>query len=748
MNGRSALLLALALVGAAAVGRAAEPRATTVPERSDVDLLAGRPPVRALGSEGDLAVLTDGKVTPEGAAWRVEPSVVLAPAGAAITWDLGGETTIRALLLQADANDVYPIETSLDGERYEPLVAVSPVAGVHGLRTRALRSAPRTARYVRLSAEGGDGAYAVSELQLYGTPPEPFPPSLEIVAAPLAETREPFVAGWNDLTSRWWELLLALAGGLLVWLRGRAEVRGAARSLARADRLLALAGVVAALTYFNFGAFHFGNYIHGWDTFHYYVGSKYFRELGYERLYECVAVADALEPEWRERVRARRITDLRTNVLESTAAILADPERCTRHFSSERWAEFRHDVGWFRGRETARRWDDLSTDHGYNATPVWNLAGSLLANSGPASDGRILALTLLDPLYFVGLAVVVVWAFGWRTAAVALLFFGTFFPSRFFWTGGAFLRWDWLFYTVAAVACLRKGRPLLAGAAFGYAALLRVFPLLLGAGPALALALAAGGALGRGAGGGRVAALRAALAREPARSAVQFFAGAALAAILLMPASALVAGGVDAFAGFVANTEKHRGTPLTNNVGLRTVLTYRADEIGRRLVSDDADDPWLEWKRARLAAWQSSRYAAAALAAGALALLAFAVRRHPELWLAAALAVAWIPFVLELTSYYYAFLIVPALLWCRWRASGPLLLALAAASTFVSLAPLPGMPTWRDEQYTWISLLTVVSLAVLLVRFARARELAPDPQPAPETKRPRGRNPRGRRPRT
>lgn len=714
------------LLADGAPGRAVAESSATCPEGN---LLAGLAPIAAEGVEGDARVVTDGRVTPEGAAWRVEPAAVLAAAGASITWDLGAELPIEALLLQADGNDVYAVEGSLDGERFERLLAVSPVADAHGLRTRALRLAPRRARFVRLAAERGDAAYSVSELQLFCRLPRPWPPALPVVAAPLAEVREPFVRGWNDVTSRWWELLLAVAGVVLVATRSRFERRGERRRLVRADRLLAVAGLIAAATYFNFGAFHFGNYIHGWDTFHYYVGAKYFRELGYERLYECVAVADSLEATYRERAEGRKITNLRTNTLEPAARILAEPARCTSHFSPERWREFRHDVAWFRARETPERWDELSTDHGYNATPVWNLAGSLLANSGPASDTRILALTLLDPLYFVAMAGVVVWAFGWRTAAVAFLLFGTFFPSRFFWTGGAFLRWDWLFYTVAAVACLRKGMPLLAGAAFGYAALLRIFPVLLGSGPALALALALGSAL-RGRAGSVGDALRSALGSEPARSPARFFLGAAAVALILLPAGAVVAGGVDAYAAFAANTQKHSGTPLTNNMGLRTVLTYRPDEIGRRLVSDDAEEPWLAWKEARLAAWRQSRPVALALATAALALLGVATWRHREPWLAAALGVAFVPFVVDLTSYYYAFLIVPALLWCRWRPAGPMLLALAAVSQLVSLAPLAGMPTWRDEQYTWISLATLVAISVLLVRFARRKGLAADPVPS------------------
>ena len=73
----------------------------------------------------------------------------------------------------------------------------------------------------------------------------------------------------------------------------------------------------------------------------------------------------------------------------------------------------------------------------------------------------------------------------------------------------------------------------------------------------------------------------------------------------------------------------------------------------------------------------------------------------------------------ELTSYYYAFLIVPALLWVERRSAAIALLALAAFSQLVSLGPLLGLPTWRDEQYTLISLATLLVCGGLLVAFGR-----------------------------
>jgi len=49
---------------------------------------------------------------------------------------------------------------------------------------------------------------------------------------------------------------------------------------------------------------------------------------------------------------------------------------------------------------------------------------------------------------------------------IALAVFATNFPSRFYWTGGAFLRWDWLFYYVGGACLLKKEKPFLAGLFF------------------------------------------------------------------------------------------------------------------------------------------------------------------------------------------------------------------------------------------------------------------------------------------
>src|SRR6185503_1213065 len=145
-------------------------------------------------------------------------------------------------------------------------------------------------------------------------------------------------------------------------------------------QLLVLVGVLSFLAYFNFGAFHFGNYTHYWDTYHYYVGSKYFKEMSFDRLYDCASVADSEDPSLRRRVELRKIMNLRTNVLGSTTEILAHPELCKAPFTPERWQMFKKDIEYFRNRHGVKRWEEAQTDHGYNATPVWNIVGSTVAN--------------------------------------------------------------------------------------------------------------------------------------------------------------------------------------------------------------------------------------------------------------------------------------------------------------------------------------------------------------------------------
>ncbi len=407
---------------------------------------------------------------------------------------------------------------------------------------------------MRIGEGLGDGFYSISEFAAYCRPPSPFPPQFRKVDAPPA--RVPEVPWWkfywfdNDVSARF-EMLLALSAmGLILWgIALRAKNTPQDNAVLR-RRLMMAVGIVSFACYWNFGFFHFRNYIHVWDTYHYYIGSKYFPELSYDRLYDCVSVADSEEPGLRRRVELRKIMNLRTNMMGPTTDVLAPPRALQGHFTPERWEAFKHDVAYFRNAHGVKRWEEAQTDHGYNATPVWTILGTTLANLAPASDTQIDLLSLLDPAYAFGMVGLIWGAFGWRTLAVALCVFATNFPSRFYWTGGAYLRWDWLFYLAGGVALVRKEKYFAGGVFLAYTTLLRVFPVFVFIGPLMVLVQ------------------EYLKTRKLDRRYLSIVAGAALGVAVLVPISLVKNGGIQAYVHFKQNSEKHTSTPLTNYMGL------------------------------------------------------------------------------------------------------------------------------------------------------------------------------------
>ena len=743
------------------------------------NLIANRLPSAQQDMHGDVRLATDNKAAPEGAQWDAPGTGIFldTPAGT-VTYDLGVVRSVSAFLLQADANDSYKVfgATENTPSAFKLLTEIESVVNVgHGLRTRPVRIDPTAVRYVRIGEPLGDGSYSIAEFQVYCQAPNPFPPKLATVDAPPAKVIE---APWyefkwfaNDESARFEMVLALLAMALLIWgikleRQGRPHHYGLLR-----DGLLAFIGLTSFLCYFNFGMWHFPNRIHQWDTFHYYVGSKYFNELSYDRLYECVAVADSEAPGLRRRVELRKVMNLRTNMMEGTQQILAHPEDCKGHFSTQRWEDFKKDVAHFRGKHDVKRWEEAQTDHGYNGTPVWNILGTTLANSGPANDGQINWLTWIDPLFIVGITLMAWWAFGWRTTCVALAVFATNFPSRFYWTGGAFLRWDWLFYFVGGICLIKKDRPMLGGFFLGYSTLLRIFPLFVFTGPVLVALRQLWGThapddphwlvrvpdLGwkvvtAKSGAERTVpelvwnqiriykpqpftTLRAFITRIDKRY-LRLFVGAALAVGTLMPLSLVTSSGIGGYKAFVFNTQKHKETPLTNHMGLRTVMTYSPSEAGRSLQNSRHEDPWGVWKRAKVATFKRRLPLYALFVVGFAALL-FASLRVTEPWIACSMGSMMIVVGIELTCYYYSFLFATTFLYSKRKEAGAILLGVTAATGLIDWAPTKYLPStgplanlrisqWLDEQYMLMSVATLVGFVWIMYLFAQG-ESASDP---------------------
>jgi hypothetical protein len=752
---RAAALVALMLVSGASGRALAQQSLVSSGDCGTENLLARRLPVSRQDMRGDLRLATDGQAAPEGAQWDAPVGVFFDTPAGSLTYDLGEVRAVGALMIQADANDTYKVfGATVDSPgAYKLLVEIESVVNIgHGLRTRTATFDPTPVRYIRIGEPLGDGFYSLSEFQAFCHAPTPFPPRLPIVDAPQAKVVQapwwkwPFW-WWEDKASARFEMVLAFLGlallGWGVWL----EKQGAAkRYKTLRDALLAVLGVVSFCAYWNFFAFHFYNYVHQWDTFHYYVGSKYFKEISYDRLYECVAVADSEEPGLRRRVELRKVMNLRTNMMEGTEQILAHPERCKGHFTPERWENFKHDVGHFRSKHDVKRWEEAQTDHGYNGTPVWNIMGTLLSNTGPASDEQIDTLTRIDPMFIIAITLMAWWAFGWRTTCVALAVLATNFPARFYWTGGAFLRWDWLFYFVGGVCLIKKDRPLLGGFFLGYSTLLRVFPMFTFTGPALVAARQLWGGTPD-----RVwvidralpvlgpikltipkptpfTSLRELVARID-RKYLRLFGGAALAVALLVPISLVTSNGIEGYKAFIFNTRKHKETPLTNYMGLKTVVIYTPAEAGRNMRNDKAD-PWGDWKKTKVARFENPAvkgiFYFMVLCWGVLLLAAV---RNVEMWEACAMGATMMAVGIELTCYYYSFMFAVAFLYYKRHEVGAIILGITAATGFIDWAPTKYLPTtgfwanrrmpeWLDEQYTLMSVAVLAGFIWILYRFA------------------------------
>jgi hypothetical protein len=598
----------------------------------------------------------------------------------------------------------------------------------------------------------------------------------------------------------WAKFFLAVLAAIAVFYESHRQ--SARRPIAeRWKRFVGVALALAAISaYFNGfplanKAFGYPAYYHRWDQFHYYMGAKYFRELGYDGLYKCGVVAedelgtvtsgDPAKPAKVDLSKEVRHADKKIrnlggdNLLMPVTAILEHPEQCRDRFAPARWDAFKEDIRFFRVASDKTYWEDMQKDHGYNPPPVWTVGGWLFASLYPAGHAFVLPvigkviwlqlLAMLDVAYLAAMFAALWWGFGWRVFAVGAIFWGTQSSAPFYWTGGAFLRQDWLFFLVLSAALLRRSKPRLAGAALVYAGLLRIFPGLVVIGwltiagahvwrhrasPAarhrpLVAALAGVVALGAAAthfttGKPTHTAVAAALLAAASLAFWRVVAprmhlvhqkvlvGGIAAACVLVPTSWAVAG-TDSYQQFYEHTIRvHDHTPLTNHMGLRVLVAQKvgcvADvpswcvgaQSGRMKYVKDGKlvDPFEVWKRMREERYAQYRLVAYAIVAATFALFVLALRRTRSLWIAQCLGQIWVILLSQLTCYYYSFMILAAPLTKARRSIEAPLFGLAALTQLIWLNTF-----WNDDKYTALTFVSLLFCYALLSMFVRRRDL-------------------------
>lgn len=461
-----------------------------------------------------------------------------------------------------------------------------------------------------------------------------------------------------------------VAARYLAWRRLSVVARGTLYAM------LVVAALFSVLVYNNFFNYHYGGYVNAYEFFHYYLGSKYAREVGYFDLYRAALVADDETGRiyWPE---DGRMTDLASYRLVPVTATLAEEAQVRSHFSDSRWNDFVDDVFYFKQHMAAAAWNRILRDHGYNATPAWTwLAGSLTNRVPTSSAGGMLALALLDALLLAVAVGCIGWAFGWWPALLALIFLASSYLMAHVHMKGAFLRTDFVVSLVVAICLLRRGRAALAGALVGYSTMTRLFPAIFLLGPAVRAV-------------SDLVAARGALARIDRRYA-RFFGGFALCVALLFAGSVLQAGGLEPWVDFARKISVHRALEHPWNVGLPSLLP-----------ADSA----------------LGRAALRTIQLAAVVACVFAVRRLAD---HRALAFGFVPmfFLVSPTYYYYIVLLVPFVFLAEQidRASGALgltymfLFGLAGHVFYQRWEQLP--PTYYAN--SWLSL----GLALYLLAIA------------------------------
>lgn len=478
----------------------------------------------------------------------------------------------------------------------------------------------------------------------------------------------------------WIKLILSLSAFAVVLLESRSgrRYKSPEERSAFSTAALILVAVLSVSAYYNFGKFHGRTYIHYWENFHYNLNSKYFPELGYDGLYVASVVAQAESlPKGEGRLPAF-LLDLRNNVRTPAKNLVPHMKEVRSRFNDKRWAQFLRDHNHFLSHNSLSYLDRIRTDHGYNATPAWTFTARLFNRFLPLNTLTLTFLSSLDLLLLLLMFFTIHRTYGFRVLCFSLIVFGLGYGGRFDWVGGAFLRQDWLVTAVIGVCLLKQERYGLSGMLLAYSAMMRLFPIAFFFGPA-------------------VLAVRSLLARRRSRWLPRFAAGFSLGLLLAFAAGGLAGRGINGWAEFARNINKHRRTWLNNNVGLQNVIIYDSGILTYTPRDPSIDDPWFPWQQKLNAAKHDRRYYIAFVSLIFLFVLAAAVwDQEPDQ--ATLLGMVAIFVIFLLTNYYWLMLAAVPL-----KKSPPwVMLSLLALNIVLCLVHLFG-PSYAAFRYGLMS---------------------------------------------
>jgi hypothetical protein len=209
-----------------------------------------------------------------------------------------------------------------------------------------------------------------------------------------------------------------------------------------------------------------------WDSFHYYLGPKYFDELGYTKLYECTILAD------RETNNLFNENDQIRNLDNYEFEIVSNIDnKCKSAFSDKRWEEFKSDIFFFE-KNSGSLFKDIIKDHGYNGPPFKTFLSRLISNSFKLNFKNLTLLTILDIFVIFFMLFFVIKNFSWKIGLLFGIFYFINFADRFYYTGGSFIRFFWISFLGLSISFMKKKNYKLSGIFLALSSMLTIFPIL------------------------------------------------------------------------------------------------------------------------------------------------------------------------------------------------------------------------------------------------------------------------------
>ncbi len=153
--------------------------------------------------------INDGAIVPDGTAWDSTGVTLFESSSGLAVLDLGEITKLSSAFVQGDNNDWYTLYGSLDGSTWSQIAAAGPMPDA-GLRLRTLRFSPIEARFIRVTASGGDGIYSISEI---GVGCGDIPPWESV---PRIESRSQFLTSVQRINGGAWRWIFVAIGLLCV----------------------------------------------------------------------------------------------------------------------------------------------------------------------------------------------------------------------------------------------------------------------------------------------------------------------------------------------------------------------------------------------------------------------------------------------------------------------------------------------------------------------------------------------------